>query len=270
MRPSMIARLKTKQPALVCMLDDVRYPDECIAIIRNAVYDGADAFYIHLDHLDPGCWNPADLRKIFDYAGDKPVIALFYRRKKLPLYTDDELLEVLFMAVEAGASMCDVMGDIFDPSPRQLSLKPEIVDRQKRLIDKIHAMGAEVLMSSHTGDFMTAEETIAHARAMESRGADMIKIVVSSQSEEEMYEAFRITTLMKRELKVPFLHICGGQSGKLHRAIAPLFGSSMVLCVQAYTSGSSREQTLLRATRAVYDNLDRTVARSAVSQRADS
>ena len=45
----------------------------------------------------------------------------------------------------------------------------------------------------------------------------MIKIVVSSQSEEEMYEAFRITTLMKRELKVPFLHICGGQSGKLHR-----------------------------------------------------
>lgn len=252
------------------MLDDVRYPDDCIAVMRNAVYDGADAFYIHLDHLDPGCWNPADLRKIFDYAGDKPVIALFYRRKKLPLYTDDELLEVLFMAVEAGASMCDVMGDIFDPSPRQLSLKPEIVDRQKRLIDKIHAMGAEVLMSSHTGDFMTAEETIAHARAMESRGADMIKIVVSSQSEEEMYEAFRITTLMKRELKVPFLHICGGQSGKLHRAIAPLFGSSMVLCVQAYTSGSSREQTLLRATRAVYDNLDRTVARSAVSQRADS
>ena len=84
MRPSMIARLKTKQPALVCMLDDVRYPDECIAIMRNAVYDGADAFYIHLDHLDPGCWNPADLRKIFDYAGDKPVIALFYRRKSCP------------------------------------------------------------------------------------------------------------------------------------------------------------------------------------------
>ena len=77
-----------------------------------------------------------------------------------------------------------------------------------------------------------------------------------------MLETFRITSLLKRELKVPFLHICTGQYGKLHRAMAPLFGSALVLCVHAYTPHNHREQTLLRATKAVYDNIDRAVGRS--------
>jgi 3-dehydroquinate dehydratase type I len=164
--------------------------------------------------------------------------------------------------VESGASMCDIMSDIFDPSPRQLTKKQRAIDKQKKLIDQIHSMGAEVLMSSHTGDFLTAEETIEHAKAMENRGADMIKIVVKGTSEAEMQEAFQITSLLKKELKVPFLHICAGQYGKIHRAMAPLFGSALVLCVQSYTAGSYHEQVLLRAIKAVYDNLDRTVGRN--------
>ena len=102
-------------------------------------------------------------------------MVLNYRRKAPSPYTDDDLVALQIMAVEAGASTCDIMGDTYDPSPRELAMRPEAVDRQKRLIDKIHSMGGEVLMSSHTGDFMTAEETIEHARAMESRGADMVK-----------------------------------------------------------------------------------------------
>lgn len=242
------------------MLHNIRHPEDCVAIMHNAFYDGADAFYIHLDCLDPSHYNPGDFKSIFNYAAGKPVINLNYRSAKRPDYSDEDLIALQLMAVEAGASMCDIMGDTYEPSFRQLALKPEIVDKQKRLIEKIHTMGGEVLMSSHTGDFMTAEETVEHARAMESRGADMVKIVVKGQSEEDVFEAFRITALLKKELKVPFLHICAGQHGKTHRAVAPLFGSSLVLCVQSYVPGSSREQVLLRAAKAVYDNIDRTVA----------
>ena len=71
MKPSFVRQAEFKQPLLVCMLQDVRHPDDCIAIMRNAMYDGADGFYIHLDHLDPSHYNPDDLRHIFSYAADK-------------------------------------------------------------------------------------------------------------------------------------------------------------------------------------------------------
>ena len=47
-----------------------------------------------------------------------------------------------------------------------------------------------------------------------------------------------------------------GQYGKIHRAISPMLGSSMSLCVQDYTVLGHNEQPLLRATRDVFNNLD--------------
>ena len=61
---------------------------------------------------------------------------------------------------------------------------------------------------------------------------------------------------MRKALHVPFLHIAIGQWGKVHRVMAPTLGSSMVLCVQRYTPAGHKDKPLLRATRAVYDNLD--------------
>lgn len=262
MKPSFIRQLEYKRPLLICMLQDINHPNDCMAIMRNAIYDGADGFYIHLDHLNPIHYNKNDLELIFDHAAEKPILVLNYRGKLTDGKSDEELVQLQLMAVESGASMCDIMADIFDPSPRQLTKKKSAVDKQKKLIDQIHNMGAEVLLSSHTGEFLSAEETLEHAKAMENRGADMIKIVVKGTTEADMQESFRITPLLKKELKIPFLHICAGQYGKIHRAMAPLFGSAFVLCVQSYTAGSFHEQVLLRAIKAVYENLDRTVSRS--------
>jgi len=247
------------RPLLVAMITE-RTPPACIASMRNAIYDGADAFGVMLGSLEAPYRTRSELERVFAYASDKPILVMHYRHAGSGL-TDEALVGSLIGAIEAGASMCDVMGDMFDPSPLELSKKPAIIDKQRRLVDEIHAMGGEVLMSSHTWVFMTAEATIEHAQALASRGADMVKIAMCAHNEDQLLEVLRTTALLKRELDVPFLHVCMGQYGKMHRVISAVLGSSLVLCVPQYTATSHREQPLLRSAKAVLDNLDWGMAR---------
>ncbi len=248
------------KPLLVSMMTE-QTPEACILNIRQSIYDGAGAFALHLEVLERQYHNIETLRRIFAYTAGMPVLTIHYRNKGRKEVTDEELASMQFVALEAGSSMCDIMGDIFDPSPMELSMKPGIIDKQKSLIEKIHSAGGEVLMSSHTWMAMNAEQTVQHAKELESRGADMVKIAMCAHNEDELLDTFIATAWLKRELKVPFLHICMGQYGKLHRVIAPAIGSYMVLCVQYYSNAGSKEQPLLRAAKAVYDNMDPNIAR---------
>jgi hypothetical protein len=81
-------------------------------------------------------------------------------------------------------------------------------------------------------------------------------------SEEEALDAIKTTSVVCKALKVPFLHICMGQYGKLHRAIGPKLGSCFALCVQQYTEPGMKDKPLLRAEKAVLDNIDYSLARN--------
>lgn len=246
------------RPLLICVIADTT-PDDCIATIRNAIYDGADGFMLSLGSLYKQFHTIDDIHSIIDYAGNRPVIAFNYRygRADLNYYIGDEdLVNSLLIAARAGISMCDVMGDIFEMSPLELTYNQEIIEKQKRLVDEIHKIGTEVLMSSHTWVMMSAEQTIDHAKALASRGADMVKISMCAMTEDDLLETMQTTALMKRKLKLPYLHVCMGQYGKIHRVISGMLGSAMLLCVQRYTELGHKEQPLLRATRDVYNNLD--------------
>jgi len=246
-------------PILVTSLSDTT-TEKTICTMRNAIYDGTDAFMIHLEKMDDKYLNPEDLGRIFEFACDKPVYTMNYRKKKSK--TDEQLIAEQIMAVEAGASMIDMMGDMFDPSPMELTFNPEAVKKQQEVIEKVHALGGEVLISSHTWVYMTCDELLAHTKELEKRGADFIKIAMTVNSEEEAIEAMKSTVIVKKQLKVPFLHICMGQYGKLHRAIGPFLGSCFALCVQEYTEAGHKEKPLLRAEKAVFDNIDYKPSRS--------
>jgi 3-dehydroquinate dehydratase type I len=249
------------KPMLVSVVSE-HHPEACIAQLRNSIFDGADGFLLQLETLDPAHLNLNDLRHIMDYACDKPVLTTNYRRGNPGQLTDDDLVEQDMLALQAGVTMLDLTGDLYDPSPLELSHKPEAIDQQRRTVDRVRALGGEVLMSSHTFVPMSCEQAVEHAQALASRGADMIKIAMAAHTEDDALEALRTTALLKRELTVPYLYICMGQYGKLQRAIGPLLGSSMALCVPTYTDHSHREQPLLRAEKAVFDNVDATVARN--------
>ena len=49
---------------------------------------------------------------------------------------------------------------------------------------RIHENGGEVLMSSHTWQYLTPEQTLNIAKAHEARGADITKVVACANTEE--------------------------------------------------------------------------------------
>lgn len=99
-------------------------------------------------------------------------------------------------------------------------------------------------MSSHVLKYTPAERVVEIALAQQARGADIAKIVTFANNEAEEMENLRITTLLKQELKIPFLYLSGGEC-HLHRRLGGILGNCMVLCVQQYDELATPAQPLL-------------------------
>lgn len=252
MKPSFLGH---SRPLLTCMLQ-VETPECAIAQIRNAVFDGADAFGFQIEKLKPEFRNAETYQTVFSYMEDKPVYITNYRHSHSENVTDDARAAELITALDAGASLVDVMGDFYDPAPFELTKNISAIEKQKKLIDAIHQRQGEVLMSSHVLEFRKAEQVLEIAKEHERRGADISKIVTASNTEEEMLENLAATAALKKELSIPFLFLSGGRFCKMHRMIGPMLGCVMYLCVQAHDGLSTKEQPVLKSVKAVVDNFD--------------
>ncbi len=242
--------LHQNKPLITCMVQAGNV-DDTLKLVRDAAYDGCDAYGFQYEKFTDELRTDANLCAIFSQMDGKPIYVTNYRRGK----TDEELSEGLFQMLSCGATLLDVMGDYFCPTPGELTEDADAVQRQMALIDDIHARGGEVLMSSHVLKFTPAEEVLRIAKAHEARGADISKIVTAANSEDEELENLRITALLRRELNIPFLFLSGGTHCKLHRQIGPMLGSCMWLTVHHYDSYATRSQPILHAVRAIADNV---------------
>jgi 3-dehydroquinate dehydratase len=119
------------------------------------------------------------------------------------------------------------------------------VQKQKEFIAELHDAGAEVLMSTHSHKFLTADEVLKIAYGHRERGADICKIVAHAECAEQQIENMRIIDLLKRELDIPFLFLCGGEC-KILRRVGGEFGNCMSLCVSEYDELATTCQPLLR------------------------
>lgn len=253
--------LNHSRPLLTAMIQQPT-PDDCITGIRNAAFDGADAYGIQLCDIRREFRREEVYRRIFQYTGDKPIYITNYRSKESLHLTDEERLEDQLLALQSGATMCDIMGDQFDPAPYELTKDPSAVKKQKEWIDRIHGMGGEVLMSSHIYEFLPQQRVLDIVKRQEERGADIAKIVTYVNSEDELLQNFHTMLKMKEELSIPFLFLANGPYCKLQRIIGPAFGSVMVLCVHHYENHTSKEQPILRSARDVLMNIDWTPYRT--------
>lgn len=252
MKPTFLGH---NRPLLTAMLQ-VETPEVAIAQIRNAVYDGADAFGFQIEKLKPEFRNEETYKTVFSYMEDRPIYITNYRHSHNVNLTDDERADGLMLALKSGATLCDVMGDFYSPSPLELTRNAAAIEKQKKLIETIHQRKGEVLMSSHVLKFLKAEDVLSIAKEHEARGADISKIVTASNTEEEMLENLTATALLKKELKIPFLFLSVGRHCKMHRMIGPMLGSVMYLCVQAHDALSTKEQPVLKSVKSVVDNFD--------------
>lgn len=232
-------------------------PGEIRFCVKNSIYDGADALGIQLCRLQREYKTEEHYRNIFASAGQRPIYITNYRYCENTGMTDEECMEGLITALGCGATMGDVMGDCFDRgADKEMTYNAKAIDSQKRVIDKIHEMGKEVIMSSHVLRFITAEEVLEIAHQQRMRGADVVKIVTASNSDAELCENLRITTLLKQELDCPFLYLSGGTHSKIHRMIGPQLGCFTYLAVHEHDAQAVPTQPTIRAAKAVRDNLD--------------
>ena len=247
-----------------------------IAEAMNCRLAGATMLDLHLSCLTDS--SEEALGRIIG-ACKLPLLALNYNKTyewaDLGL-NEEERTESLMRAVRAGAEGVDIQGYTFDAkskdkffgedkysftkgAPKEVVTDSAVIDKQCDYIERVHSLGAEVLLSCHPGIVMNADSLVDLALFMEKRNPDIIKIVSRAETEDDVSESIRAMLLLKKEVKTPVSYHANGPMGALTRIINPLLGGKIAFCVEHYNEGSTFEQIDLRAARAMLDNLGKIV-----------
>lgn len=246
--------LNQPRPLLTVMLQ-CQTPETAIGRIRNANCQGADAYGLQVESLNPEYHTPDTYKRIFSEMKGRPCYVTNYRSANNSRKTDEELADGLLVLAKSGATLLDVMGDMFCKHPQELTDNADAICRQMELIDELHSLGKEVLMSSHIFTFTPAESVLDVALEQKRRGADIIKIVTGADTMEQQIENLRITDLLKRKLGRPFLFLSGGEC-TIHRRLGMKLGCCMSLCVYEHDALSTPVQPLLSTMKKVWDEID--------------
>jgi hypothetical protein len=276
------------RPFVCCVLIDDQTPDGVIRTMKLAEYEGADAFDLELQALDPEFRSAAALKPVFDVA-TRPIFTV-YRRYSMRgsdlVYAESDehqRMQAQLDLIDLGSIGFDMELDTFDPrpgpsnatdegkrysydrasAPREVSDDPRAVDEQKQVVQEAHRRGGEVMASAHTLTRLSPDGALAIGRIAEERGADAVKIVQFCASDEDVVESLASTVRLKRELKIPFVMMAMGEYGKLNRIMAPLLGSMLIFARQDYRPGGFLDQPPVRAMKAFYGSADFRISRRA-------
>ena len=243
-----------RQSAAVTLLYNPSSMEQAVSLACGAEMDGADGVAIELTRLPLELRTPENFHRLMQSV-QLPFMFIDYRSDRFLGADDDARQKYLLLAAESGAEVIDVMGDLYDPSPFELTRDPGAVAKQRELIDRIHAVGAKVIMSSHMpNDERTAEEVLEHLREQSSRGADILKIVVGMNSENSLVEGVRTLLLLHRELEKPFVFLAGGRYSRFIRYIGPKFGAAIEFSVHEYMPDMSYRVPTIRSFKNVLEN----------------
>ena len=98
--------------------------------IRNAIADGATAIGVQMSFLEKQYRTEETLSSVFAAAENKPVYFTNYRGNLNAGATDEELTDGLLFGLKCGATLVDLMGDTFDPSPEELTTDEKAIAKQ--------------------------------------------------------------------------------------------------------------------------------------------
>ncbi len=243
-----------------------------IAEIKNCYYDGASMIDLHMSCLDNT--DEGTLKWIIS-SSRLPVLALNYNAKcdwSPRGFSEAERAELFLRAVDCGAAGIDMQGYTFDANskngfcgedkysftkgnPKEVVTDATVISKQCELIERVHAKGAEVLLSCHPGIHMSTEQVVELALFLEKRTPDIIKLVTIADTEEHLYESFATMKVLKKELKTKVTYHVGGAYGSLSRIINPILGGHMIFCVDGYNENSTMEQIDLKTTKQIIDGI---------------
>ena len=234
-----------------------------VAEIKNCQCNGADMIDLHLSCLEGV--DGEGLKKIIE-STRLPILALNYNstyENQHAGFDEEARVESMLQAVRAGAAGIDMQGytyhlpsktrfcgdDVYSftkNNPREIVTDPAIIAKQCALIEEVHGMGAEVLLSCHPGIAMPSDAVVDLAAFLEKRNPDIIKIVTVAHTDEDLIECFRAMTVLKKEIRTPVSYHASGKAGMLSRIVNPLLGGQIVFCNDRYNEASTMEQLHLR------------------------
>ena len=244
--------LNCEKPTITAMVQ-ADNPDRIKELIDKCLPEGAEAFGMQFEQMKPEYRTREVYEDLFSYS-DKPIYVTNYRLKYNEEKSDEELAEELLELADCGATLCDVMGDLYDRQPDEVAVSEEAIKKQMELIDELHKKGAEVLMSSHIFKFTSAERVLEIALEHQRRGADISKIVTQADSAEEEIENLRILNLLKEKVDIPVLFLHNGHS-RVFRKISGEYGNCMYLCVYEYDEFAASGQPLLADVKPIVDHI---------------
>ena len=239
--------------ATLTVMVQANTPDRIKQLIDQSLPEGAEAFGMQFEKLLPEYQKPEVYKEVMAYT-DKPVYATYYRRGNKTEKTDEALANELLTIADCGATLCDVIGDLFDPQPDEVAVDKEAIEKQMQLIEELHKKGVEVLMSTHVLKYTPAERVLEIALEHQRRGADISKIVVGAETMAQQIENLRIMTLLKENLKIPFLFLSSGEC-HIMRRIGGELGCCMYLCLHEHDELSTDSQPLLTDIKAIRDHM---------------
>lgn len=245
---------------------------KAIAEIKNCLYDGADMIDLHMSCLEDA--STETLKKIIN-SSKLPVLALNYNAKcdwSNAGLSEEERVESFFRAISVGAAGVDIQGYTYHlPSksnfcgedkysftkgnPKEVVTDEGVIEKQCELIERVHNMGAEVLLSCHPDIPMHCEQVVELALFLEKRKPDILKIVTVAETEEDLIESFKTMRALKKELKTPVSYHVNGALGSLSRIVNPILGGHIAFCVDRFDENSTMGQLDLRTSRTVIENL---------------
>jgi 3-dehydroquinate dehydratase len=277
---------RIEQPFTCTIITD-RNPEDCRRTIWHSDYDGTNAYQWHLMMMEGRYLNEDSLRPVFE-STVKPILVSYYRwdyEKHLNI-DEEKRIELLLDGFRWGADGIDLEADAFDPipgppewseaarayslnphsKPREYTTNPAAVERQKRVIDEVHRLGGEVLLSCHSRVQLSVEQIVSMALDMESRGADIVKIVRVDTSFDDLLITLKATLELKKALKVPYIMGSHGQHSKIGRVVCPMLGSMLAWCTQPLSPGGYPLQPPVRVQKTAWENIDWVVTQPAEKQ----
>ena len=246
--------------------------EDAVVQIKNYERDGANMIDLHLSCFE-NC-SDDDIKAVISNTS-LPVLALNYNFttdwKDVGL-SEEERTETFVKAIKMGAMGVDMQGYTFHkPSkdgfcgedkysftkgnPKEIVTDEKIIAKQCEFIEKIHSLGGEVLLSCHPNIAMNCEQIVELALFLQKRNPDIIKIVTTADTQEEMLESIKTMIVLKKELKIPVSYHASGSFGGLTRIINPSLGGQIVFCVDGASENATPGQLDLKTAKKAIENL---------------
>ena len=115
------------EKALLTVMLQCETPEVAIGRIRNANCLGAEAYGLQVESLREEYRNADTYKKIFNEMKGRPCYVTNYRKKGNESESDDGLAAGMLELARCGATLVDVMGDLFCRHPEELTEDPEAI-----------------------------------------------------------------------------------------------------------------------------------------------